>query len=313
MEDPAVAKTLLMQLRVMGVRIGIDDFGTGHSSFAYLHQFPADFLKVDQSFIRGMEASRDKADIVGTMTGLAAQLGLHVIAEGIETEAGLGLVRSRQCEYLQGFLFSRPVDADAAADLLRNGVPQQIGSISDDSDRLRDPDASRRLADVPKRKRVLSRAAYLGVALAALGLIAFVGLPVRLTRGPVAPNPSSPPTAVEPRPTGAVPAEPPAPRVAPRPPQPVVVTIAVEHKHGFGSCRGNLRVSPSGLSFTADNAKDSFSFKYSQFQSTLADGTLAIKSDQKVYRFKAANVTGDDANLAQLRKALKAISGFRPK
>ena len=120
MADPAAVRGLLMRLRVMGVRIGLDDFGTGHSSFAYLHQFPVDFVKIDRSFIVGMEVRPDKTAIIVTLTDLAAQLGLHLIAEGIETEEQLAVIRSLGCECGQGFLFSRPIDSDLASDLLRN-------------------------------------------------------------------------------------------------------------------------------------------------------------------------------------------------
>jgi hypothetical protein len=113
--------------------------------------------------------------------------------------------------------------------------------------------------------------------------------------------------------TGLLTARPPAPTAKARLPQPAVVTFAVVHQHVVGSCRGVLRVSPSGVSYATDNAKDSFSLKYNQFQASLNHNTLDIKSDQKTYKFRAADVTGNDANLPQLRKAMSAINGFRPK
>ena len=121
MENPAAVKGLLMQLRIMGVRIALDDFGTGQSSLAYLHQFPADKLKLDRSFVCDMETRADVRDIVAAVTGLAHRLGLEVIAEGVETDGQLALVRSLECEYVQGFVFSKPVDPERAAALLRTG------------------------------------------------------------------------------------------------------------------------------------------------------------------------------------------------
>ncbi len=128
MENPTAVKGQLMQLRVMGVKIALDDFGTGQSSLAYLHQFPADKLKLDRSFVRDMETRNDVRDIVGAVTGLAHQLGLEVIAEGVETSGQLALVRSLGCEYVQGYFFSKPVDSECAAELLRTGFPPLPGS-----------------------------------------------------------------------------------------------------------------------------------------------------------------------------------------
>jgi hypothetical protein len=316
-----------MQLRVMGVRIGIDDFGTGHSSFAYLHQFPADFLKIDKSFVRGIEVNQDKADIVGTIAGLARQLGLRVIAEGVESESALSLIRSRQCQCVQGFLFSRPVDADAAADLLRgNGVP--LGGAPGAG--AEGPPADAETGPHPTRVR-------LQVGLAAVALLAVMGSAVRFTSGPAVPAPppaasaaaaaaqapsvAAPPVAVVARPPDVVEDEPPAkpaaepspPKVTPRPRQAAPLTFAVKHQHVFGGCQGTLRVSRSGMSFASDNAKDSFALAYDQFQAALGSDTLVIRSDEKTYRFRSADPAGKDENLSQLRKAVTAIDGFRPK
>ena len=123
MENPGAVRAVLLQLRAIGVRVSVDDFGTGHSSLAYLRQFPLHSLKVDRSFVRGIEANRDMASIVSAVTTMAKQLGLRVVAEGIEKEEQLGLLRALGCEFGQGYLFSRPVDADAAASLLGTGLP----------------------------------------------------------------------------------------------------------------------------------------------------------------------------------------------
>ena len=123
MENPTAVKTLLMQLRAMGVRISIDDFGTGYSSLAYLRQFPVDALKIDRSFTRGMETHKDTAEIIGTLTTMAKQLGLHVVAEGIENEEQVALLRSLNCESAQGYLFAKPLDVKRATELLKTGLP----------------------------------------------------------------------------------------------------------------------------------------------------------------------------------------------
>jgi diguanylate cyclase (GGDEF)-like protein/PAS domain S-box-containing protein len=125
MENPEAVSNLLMQLRVLGVKIGLDDFGTGYSSLSYLRQFPVDFLKIDHSFVRRMETSKDLAEITRTIGSLSHQLGLRVIAEGIENEEQLSLVRSLNCEYGQGYLFSRPIDGEKAETLLTTGLHQQ--------------------------------------------------------------------------------------------------------------------------------------------------------------------------------------------
>ena len=123
MENPGAVRALLLQLRAIGVRVSVDDFGTGHSSLAYLRQFPLHSLKVDRSFVRGIEGNRDMASIVNAVTTMAQQLGLRVVAEGIENEEQIGLLRALGCEFGQGYLFSRPIDAGAAASLLTAGLP----------------------------------------------------------------------------------------------------------------------------------------------------------------------------------------------
>jgi hypothetical protein len=218
---------------------------------------------------------------------------------------------------VQGFLFSRPVDAEAAADLLRNGLSSQIESGPDEL-LPPAPEAGQRLPDLPTRKEFLGWSAYLYVGLAAVALVLMVALPLRVARGPAAPAPPAQPSAAAVGSTGAAAAAPPrtqvpAQKVKPPAPQPAAVSFAVEHQHVFGSCTGVLRVSASGVSYASDNAKDSFSVKYGQFQSALGDDTLTIESDQKTYKFKASNVAGKDGNLSQLRKALNAINRFRPK
>lgn len=121
-ERPEAVKTLLMQLRSLGIRISVDDFGTGHSSLGRLRQFPFDCLKVDRSFVRGMEDNADVAGILATVSSMARQLGLRVVIEGVENDAQLALVRPLDCD-VQGYVFSRPLDPDRATELLVTGLP----------------------------------------------------------------------------------------------------------------------------------------------------------------------------------------------
>ena len=122
MANPTAVTTLLMRLRAMGVRISIDDFGTGYSSLAYLRQFPIDTLKIDRYFIRGMVTNKDTAEIVASVIDMSQQLGLHVVAEGIEHEDQLARLRALNCEAGQGNLFAKPLDVDEAAELLKTGL-----------------------------------------------------------------------------------------------------------------------------------------------------------------------------------------------
>jgi diguanylate cyclase (GGDEF)-like protein/PAS domain S-box-containing protein len=100
---------LLMQLRDLGVQLSIDDFGTGYSSLSYLQRFPIDTLKIDRSFVTQMMESEENLAIVRTIVALAQNLGMDVVAEGVETEEQLMLLRKLDCEHGQGFLFSTPL------------------------------------------------------------------------------------------------------------------------------------------------------------------------------------------------------------
>ena len=99
-------------LKQLGISFSIDDFGTGYSSLNYLNRLPVDELKIDQSFVRDVSTAADHAVIVDTIIVMAKQLGLKTVAEGIETEAELEYLKSRQCAFFQGYLFSRPVPFD---------------------------------------------------------------------------------------------------------------------------------------------------------------------------------------------------------
>jgi diguanylate cyclase (GGDEF)-like protein len=117
---------LLHRLKALGLRLSIDDFGTGYSNLSYLHRFPIDTLKVDQSFVRRMheEDEHNKyAQIVRTVVMLGHNLGLEVIAEGIETEAQMNTLLTFDCEFGQGYFFSKPLPAKEATILLERDHP----------------------------------------------------------------------------------------------------------------------------------------------------------------------------------------------
>ncbi len=114
MENPELAAVTLAKLRSLGVRLSIDDFGTGYSSLSYLNRFPVDTLKIDRSFVTSMNAADENLQIVKTIVTLAGNLGMQVVAEGVETEEQLEQLRLLKCQYGQGFLFSKPLDVTDA-------------------------------------------------------------------------------------------------------------------------------------------------------------------------------------------------------
>ena len=113
MTDPKRAIAKLEELSAMGVRLAIDDFGTGYSSLSYLRRLPADELKIDKSFVINMAASSADAVIVRSTIDLCRNLGLAVVAEGVETEGAFAQLQALGCDEAQGFLMSRPVPAEA--------------------------------------------------------------------------------------------------------------------------------------------------------------------------------------------------------
>jgi EAL domain-containing protein (putative c-di-GMP-specific phosphodiesterase class I) len=110
-DNMEAAVEVLKQLRGLGVQLSIDDFGTGYSSLSYLQHFPIDTLKIDRSFVTQMMEKEENIQIVRTIVSLAQNLGMDVVAEGVETEEQLVLLRQLDCENGQGFLFSNPLEA----------------------------------------------------------------------------------------------------------------------------------------------------------------------------------------------------------
>jgi diguanylate cyclase (GGDEF)-like protein/PAS domain S-box-containing protein len=123
MIDPDRAQEILWELHGGGLRIAIDDFGTGYSSLSRLRDVPIDLLKIDRSFVAGVDADPQAASIVSAFIELARGLGMTTLAEGIETRGELDLVVARGCELGQGYLFSRPVPPEEIIAFALSGVP----------------------------------------------------------------------------------------------------------------------------------------------------------------------------------------------
>ncbi len=290
MDNPAAVTTLLMRLRAIGVRISIDDFGTGYSSLAYLRQFPVDSLKIDRSFVRGMDIDQDTAAIVASITAMAQQLGLQVVAEGVENEDQLAALRTLRCESAQGYLFAGPLDADSAADLLKAGLPPPEAPRREAVSPRREPmNQPWRRRDLPATGRGLVIGACVLTVLASVGVYVMVNGRHRTGTSSARPSDAAPPTPA----AGTIALReiesgphPPGPQPAP----PARMSFDVVHLHRVGSCRGHLLISGDGVTFVPEEKtrKDRFSLKHTEFVQTFAGRTLTIRSATRTYRFAAA-------------------------
>ena len=139
MENAEAAAAMFKQLRALGVQLSIDDFGTGYSSLSYLHRFPVNYLKIDRSFVSRMTEANDNAEIVRTIATLARNLGLEVIAEGVETQEQYQQLKALGCEYGQGYFFSYPVDSAVVPSLLANDLGSAAGAIMAANPPLEEP------------------------------------------------------------------------------------------------------------------------------------------------------------------------------
>jgi EAL domain-containing protein (putative c-di-GMP-specific phosphodiesterase class I) len=110
----------IRKLKAMGVRVQIDDFGTGSSSLTYLNRFQVDTLKIDRSFVSTLGMGNDRAAVVQAMITLARDMGIQVIAEGVETAEQSDRLKSYQCDRGQGYLFSKPLEAEDTARFLQS-------------------------------------------------------------------------------------------------------------------------------------------------------------------------------------------------
>ncbi|MBL4774642.1 MAG: EAL domain-containing protein [Mariprofundus sp.] len=118
MQDADVALKILNEMKSMGLKVSIDDFGTGYSSISYLKHFPADVLKIDRAFVKDLPDDEQDATITNAIILLAKALNMGIVAEGVETKAQLMWLHERDCEQIQGYLFSPPVPADKAFAML---------------------------------------------------------------------------------------------------------------------------------------------------------------------------------------------------
>jgi EAL domain-containing protein (putative c-di-GMP-specific phosphodiesterase class I) len=121
LQNPEATITPLKELHALGVYLSIDDFGTGYSSLSYLKRFPIDTIKIDRSFVRDITTDADDAAIANAIITMAHSLGMHVVAEGVETGEQLAFLCRRECDSMQGYYFSKPLPADAFAALIKDG------------------------------------------------------------------------------------------------------------------------------------------------------------------------------------------------
>ncbi|WP_434222033.1 EAL domain-containing protein [Limnospira platensis CENA597] len=124
MDDVDEAIALLERLKALGIKLSMDDFGTSYSSLSYWHRFPIDTLKVDQSFVRRMDDSQPNTEIVKTIIMLGHNLNMDLVAEGIEAEGNVQTLKNLNCEYGQGYFFSKPLPVTALEDLLNRTLYQ---------------------------------------------------------------------------------------------------------------------------------------------------------------------------------------------
>ena len=131
MRNTEASVSILKAVRDIGIRVAVDDFGTGYSSLSYLRRFPLDSLKIDQSFLHKIHEAPDDSIIVSAIIGMGRNIGLRVIAEGVETAEELAFLRANDCDEAQGYYFSRPVPAEefvnlfAGDDLVVNSIARR--------------------------------------------------------------------------------------------------------------------------------------------------------------------------------------------
>ena len=127
MQNVEFAREALQEFQKMGVHISMDDFGTGYSSLGYLKKFPFDTLKIDQSFVRDLGDNLEDTAIISAIIALGRGLNLRVIAEGVEMQHQLDLLKSLQCDEMQGYWFSRPLNTEQATEFLTlNSNPREV-------------------------------------------------------------------------------------------------------------------------------------------------------------------------------------------
>ena len=121
LNDEAAAIPMLQSIRTRGIRLCLDDFGTGYSTLRYLSQLPIDVIKIDRSLISDVDENLESRKIVQTVIGLANNLGLRLVAEGVETRAQLDFLKAAKCTYVQGYYFSEPIYSEQLVELIERG------------------------------------------------------------------------------------------------------------------------------------------------------------------------------------------------
>jgi EAL domain-containing protein (putative c-di-GMP-specific phosphodiesterase class I) len=119
MHDTETAVMRLEQLKQLGVQLAVDDFGTGYSSLSYLQRFPIDILKIDRSFVSGIDGDAEESALARAIVRLAQTLQLNAVAEGVETESQLDRLREMGCRWAQGYFLAMPQDAESLTHVLR--------------------------------------------------------------------------------------------------------------------------------------------------------------------------------------------------
>ena len=126
MEDRDTANTTLLTLKGHNFPLYLDDFGTGYSSLSYLLSFPVNVLKIDKSFVEWMHIDEQSSEIVKSVTALAHNMKMQVVAEGIESQEHCSMAKDFGCDYLQGYFFSRPIPSGEAAEFIRNNYDKKF-------------------------------------------------------------------------------------------------------------------------------------------------------------------------------------------
>ncbi len=129
MQDIDFTIATLSNLKKMGVQVAIDDFGTGHSSLNYVKRLPIDEVKIDRSFVRDLTTDSNDAAIVGSVVAMTHKLHLKALAEGVETEEQLAFLKKRGCDLVQGFLFARPMPAEAVEKMIAQGTVLRVPAL----------------------------------------------------------------------------------------------------------------------------------------------------------------------------------------
>lgn len=126
MGDVDAAIDLMLRLKSLDLKLAIDDFGTGYSSLSYLHRFPMDTLKVDKSFVGRLEKSVEDQAIIHTILTLGKKLGMEVVAEGVETQQQVNMLKQEHCDYGQGYFFAKPLSREATFEMLSQKYPSHV-------------------------------------------------------------------------------------------------------------------------------------------------------------------------------------------